>query len=97
VLSDNFMKKMKSKYLATQLSAPIIGFLTLFFAIFIIKDMFPSIFYEMSLVKVALIIILFTIILIGSMLLWGRVLVLFGALTEDEAKGYPYSKPWEDN
>ncbi len=54
-------------------------------------------FYELNLIKVALIVITFGIILIGSMLLWGRVLVLFGALTKEEAKGYPYSKPWEEN
>jgi len=35
-------------------------------------------------------------ILIGSMVLWGKVLVLMGILTKDEAKGYPYSKPWEN-
>jgi hypothetical protein len=28
------------------------------------------------------------------MTLWGRVLVLVGLLTKEEAKGYPYSKPW---
>ena len=27
--------------------------------------------------------------------LWGRILVLIGILSKEEAKGYPYSKPWE--
>jgi hypothetical protein len=90
------MKKIKSKYIATQLSAPIIGFASIFFVIFIVKLFSPSIFYEMSLFKVVLIVISFMIILIGSMILWGRVLVFFGALTKEEARGYPYSRPWED-
>jgi len=28
------------------------------------------------------------------MSLWGRILVFLGILTKEEAKGYPYSKPW---
>jgi hypothetical protein len=32
--------------------------------------------------------------LFGSMYLWGRILVVIGVLTKEEAKGYPYSKPW---
>jgi len=31
-----------------------------------------------------------------SLYLWGRILVLLGILTKEEAKGYPYSKPWEN-
>lgn len=30
-----------------------------------------------------------------SMYLWGRILVLVGILTKDEARGYPFPKPWE--
>ncbi len=32
-----------------------------------------------------------------SMYIWGRVLVLLGVLTKEEANGYPFSKPWENN
>jgi hypothetical protein len=32
---------------------------------------------------------------VGSMVLWGRILVMLGILSKEEAKGYPYSKPWE--
>ena len=42
-----------------------------------------------------LIIILFGVALMGSMYLWGRILVVIGVLSKEEAKGYPYSKPWE--
>jgi hypothetical protein len=81
------VKKNKSKYLATQLSATFVGFISVFLVIFVIKNMFPSILFEMSLFKVALIIITFIIIMIGSMILWGKILVLFGALTKEEAEG----------
>jgi hypothetical protein len=30
-----------------------------------------------------------------AMALWGKVLVWLGVLTAEEARGYPYSKPWE--
>jgi hypothetical protein len=30
-----------------------------------------------------------------GMVLWGRFLVVIGLLTKEEARGYPYSKPWE--
>lgn len=29
-----------------------------------------------------------------AMVLWGRVLVVLGILTRDEARGYPYANPW---
>ena len=28
--------------------------------------------------------------------LWGKLLVVVGVLTKEEARGYPYSRPWED-
>lgn len=30
-----------------------------------------------------------------AMVLWGKVLVWLHVLTAEEARGYPYSKPWE--
>jgi hypothetical protein len=30
------------------------------------------------------------------MTLWGKVLIAIGLLTKEEAKGYPYAKPWLD-
>lgn len=30
-----------------------------------------------------------------AMVLWGKLLVCRGVLTAKEARGYPYSKPWE--
>ena len=39
---------------------------------------------------------LFIFTILGSMVLWGRFLILICILDKDEAKGYPYSKPWEE-
>lgn len=33
--------------------------------------------------------------IIGAMKVWGWLLVKIGLLSKEEAKGYPYSKPWE--
>jgi hypothetical protein len=30
-----------------------------------------------------------------GMVLWGKLLVVIGLLTKEEARGYPYSKPWQ--
>jgi hypothetical protein len=30
-----------------------------------------------------------------AVVLWGRLLVAIGLLTREEARGYPYSRPWE--
>jgi hypothetical protein len=30
-----------------------------------------------------------------AVFLWGKVLVFLGVLTAEDARGYPYSKPWE--
>jgi hypothetical protein len=30
-----------------------------------------------------------------AMALWGKMLVCLGVLSAEEARGYPYSKPWE--
>ena len=31
----------------------------------------------------------------AGMFLWGRMLVLIGILTKEEAKGYHFSNPWK--
>lgn len=86
------------KFLFTQLSAPIIGFLALFLVLILTKEHFRVFFTlePLSLfLKVGVVIALFLFVLLGSMYVWGRVLVRLGILTKEEAKGYPYSKPWE--
>ena len=31
-----------------------------------------------------------------TMVIWGKILVVFGILSKSEAKGYPWSKPWKE-
>jgi hypothetical protein len=35
------------------------------------------------------------LVVLGSFFLWARFLVVLGVLSKEEAKGYPYAKPWE--
>jgi len=86
------------KFLFTQLSAPIVGAAGLFFLLSLTKQYFPALLDLKSgslFFKVALLITLFVFGLVGSLYVWGRILTSLGILTEEEAKGYPYSKPWE--
>lgn len=86
------------KFLFTQLSAPIIGFGSWFLVLFLIKDNLRSFLDSNSysiLLRISIYVGLFIVVVLGSILIWGRILVLLGILTKEEAKGYPYSKPWE--
>jgi hypothetical protein len=93
---------MKSRYpkkfLFTQLSAPIVGFGSWFLVLILIKDKLRSLidsnFYSIFL-KISIYIVLFIFVVMVSMLIWGRILVLLGIMTKEEAKGYPYSTPWK--
>ena len=90
-------KAYPRKFIFTQISAPFVGFAGVFLTIFILNRLhwIPDPKTEPNLIKILIIVILFITVLIGSMVLWGRILVMLGILTEEEAKGYPYSKPWE--
>ncbi|MBU2630289.1 MAG: hypothetical protein KKE61_16885 [Proteobacteria bacterium] len=91
------MKPKTIKFLFTQLSAPIIGFSALFFGIYLAKKMFPTFFMDFNFFKIVLIGTSYIALLLGSMILWGKILISIGILTKEEGKGYPYSKPWEDD
>jgi hypothetical protein len=90
-------KTYPKKYLFTQLSAPIIGFAGFFLLLRVTKERFPA-FFDLesgSLFFIAAVFIaLLLSSLLGLMFVWGRILVYLGILTKEEAKGYPYSKPW---
>jgi hypothetical protein len=91
-------KTCPKKFIFTQLSAPIMGFAGFFFILKIVKEFFPTLFDLESgsfFYNGAVFITLLLFGLLGSMLVWGRILVYLGILTKEEAKGYPYSKPWE--
>ena len=86
------------KFLLTQLSAPVIGFASLFLVLILAKEHFRVFLSPKShslFLKVGVVIALFLFVLLGSMYVWGRILVCLGVLTKEEGKGYPCSKPWE--
>ena len=91
------MKFKNAKFLFTQISAPIIGIASVFLIIFLTKEISPNLFSDLNFLKVSVFMIVLFIILIGSMAIWGKILVLFKILSNEEAKGYPYSKPWNDH
>ena len=87
-------RPFEKKYLFTQLSAPLVGSV----GVFLLIRLFHSVADFNSFsgnFKVLLTRALFLIGLMVFMVLWGRILVWLGILTREEAKGYPYSNPWE--
>jgi hypothetical protein len=86
------------KFLFTQLSALIVGAAGLFCLLSLTKQYFPALLDLKSgslFFKIAVLIALIVFGLVGSLYVWGRILTSLGVLTKEEAKGYPYSKPWE--
>jgi hypothetical protein len=88
------MSKDPKKFYFTQISAPLVGFAGLFLQIGTAKH-FHWLTDFKSVSQIILLIFILVVGLIGSMVLWGRLLVVVGILTKEEAKGYPYAKPWE--
>lgn len=82
---------MKSKYIFTQISAVIIFFLSAYLFTKVMKH-----YSWQNNIKMVLISIVFWVATYGLLLcIWGRILVALGVLSKEEAKGYPFSKPWE--
>ena len=82
----------KKKFFFTQISAPIVGYGTCIIAVLLARGKISML--KNSMIAYVLIVPAGTIFLC-SMWLRGRLLVLIGIPTKEEAKGYPYSKPWE--
>ena len=87
-------RSFHKKYLFTQLSAPVVGFAGVFLLIQYMHSVLDFNFTR-TLFHVIFFGIVFIIVLMSFMILWGRILVWLGILTREEAKGYPYSKPWD--
>jgi len=90
------MKKKSKKYFFTQLSAPLTGAAGVLVSIWALKAL--NIITNEKLENVYFVGVLgfcLIVTLIATMSAWGRILVLFGLLTREEVKGYPYSRPWE--
>jgi len=82
------------KFIYTQLSAPLALIAGGAFALYAIKAFGLSALMTKEIYAILLMIFVFSFA-IGTMLLWGKILVVLGILTKGEARGYPYSKPWE--
>jgi len=88
---------MSNKFVFTQISAPIIGCFAGFAAVKLLTYFLSGwyqpdkvshvLFYGLTIVMACLV----------GIFLWGRFLVVLGVLTNEEAKGYPFSKPWNKN
>jgi hypothetical protein len=88
---------VKRKYLFTQLSALLIALITCLFVVKLTIYLFPQVFSDQRVLNVSFFILVLLIAVGLSMHLWGRILVACGVLNEQEAKGYPFSKPWENS
>lgn len=87
---------MGKKYLFTQLSVPIVGCLSSYSVLKGLLYYFSGHFQRDSVLHVIIFGAAILAVCIIGMFLWRRVLVLFKILSKDEAKGYPFAKPWEN-
>jgi hypothetical protein len=90
------MKKGIGKYIFTQGSGVVVGLLSVYSIILIFRKIRPSLFNLTDSISIIVFTIIVFLVFVGIMTLWGRVLVALGLLTKEEAKGYPYAKPWID-
>jgi len=101
-LDGQSMGRSQARFLFTQLSAFVVFFVTIGIVVLLIGRVIdlPSWCRERpgsALQVLGLVAVGAVIICVGclGMVLWGRLLVVFGLLTKKESRGYPYSKPWE--
>jgi len=87
---------MKGKYYFTQLSAPIIGLAAMFFFFALAGKLHIIETDNINFLDLIVISAIFLTVPV-TMVIWGKFLVLFGILNRDEARGYPWSKPWKEN
>jgi len=90
------MKKSIGKYIFTQGSGVVVGLISVCLPILIIRKLKPSLFDFTDSLSIIVFAICVLLAFVFIMTLWGKVLVAMGLLTKEEAKGYPYSKPWID-
>ncbi|MCG8524819.1 MAG: hypothetical protein MI748_00450 [Opitutales bacterium] len=88
--------KSPSKYLLTQLSAPFVGLGFAGFILFLIAKLNLMTKADSEIKEIIFLSIVFLSIPF-TMFLWGKVLALFGVLTWEQAKGYPWSKRLKHN
>jgi|WetSurMetagenome_2_1015567.scaffolds.fasta_scaffold406460_1 hypothetical protein len=86
---------MKKKYYFTQISAPVIASLTGYVAVKLLKLFLGDWFQADNSVHVLFFGTTIVVVSLGGVSIWGKILSLIGILSKKEAKGYPFSKPWE--
>jgi hypothetical protein len=91
------MKKKIGKYIFAQTSGVVVGLIAGSLLVLIIRQFKPSFLDLTNTLSVIVFTMIVLLVFVFTMTLWGRVLVAIGLLTKEEAKGYPYSKPWLDN
>lgn len=88
---------LRNKFIFTQISGPLVGCFSGYAAMKLLMYFFSG-WYEgdkVSHVAVFALIIILSCLL--GMFFWGKVLIKFKILSKKEAKGYPFSRPWESN
>lgn len=88
------MKKGIGKYVFAQVSGVVVGIVLVYSVILLIKKLNPSLLQFTDSLSMIVFTICALLAFVFVMTLWGKILVLVGLLTKEEAKGYPYSKPW---
>lgn len=90
------LRRIPLRFVFTQLSAPVVGCTMAILSCEILKKTeILTLSTDMTSLQTLLFVVLLLAALIMYMILWGRVLVVLGALSKEEAQGYPYSRPWE--
>jgi predicted permease len=90
------MEKSIGKYIFTQGSGVVVGLISVGLPILIIRKLKPSVLDFTNSLSIIVFAICVLLAFVFIMTLWGKVLIATGLLTKEEAKGYPYSKPWLD-
>jgi hypothetical protein len=90
------MKKRIGKYIFTQSSGVVVGLILVYLLILIIRKLRPSLLDFTDSLSIIVFTICVLLAFVFIMTLWGKVLIAVGLLTKEEAKGYPYAKPWID-
>jgi hypothetical protein len=86
---------LQNKFIFTQISGSLIGCVSGYVAAKLLMYFFASWYQGTKATHVMFFAISIISSCIFGMFLWGKFLVLIKLLTEKEAKGYPFSKPWE--
>jgi hypothetical protein len=98
-LPRNYPKSVPNKYILTQLSGVVVGLIVPILALLFLEPFgvnfthFTASGFSGSKFIIGIVVLWSTFF--ASIYLWGKILCLIGILKWEEAKGFPYSKPWE--